>query len=87
MFEALFTVTNPVPIKEALYQKKMIDSPICRTLGEMPASGKKDIADILKIFDKPKRCSKTPISNEEFLNVQTHKLYLLQQKIQRSKQK
>ena len=85
MFEKLFIETNPLPIKEALYQKGLIASPICRTLGEMSVDNKQNLIKLLKIFDQPKRCSKMPIDNEEFLNQQTHDLYLLPRKL-RSRQ-
>ena len=35
LYKSLFMTTNPLPIKEALYQRQLIDSPMLRTLGEM----------------------------------------------------
>ena len=87
LFEALFMETNPLPVKEALYQKGMIASRRLRTLGEMTNGHKRALADILNIFEKPKRISHTPTSNDEFLNRQVHKLYLLQRALQRERQK
>ena len=46
---------NPLPIKEALYQRGLIESPRARTLGEMPQSYKQNMKDILRQFDKAKK--------------------------------
>lgn len=54
LFETLFIETNPLPVKEALYQKGMIDSPVLRTLGEMTPEHKKDLSLVLKTLDKVK---------------------------------
>ena len=35
LYKAMFVTTNPLPIKEALYEKQLIESPTLRTLGEM----------------------------------------------------
>lgn len=48
LFKGLFMVTNPIPIKEALYQRGMIESPTCRTLGEMEPFYKEQLQHILK---------------------------------------
>lgn len=86
LFKALFVETNPLPIKEALYQKGMIESPVCRTLGEMSPWNKRELSRILKIFDHPKSCRHTPTDNEEFISAQVHKLNLLCGALKRSKQ-
>ena len=85
LFEGLFIETNPLPIKEALYQKGMIESPTARTLGEMHPMHKHLLKNMLKWCDKPKRDSHTPISREEYIRQQSYKLYLLQRKLERSK--
>ncbi|MBO7483938.1 MAG: 4-hydroxy-tetrahydrodipicolinate synthase [Alphaproteobacteria bacterium] len=87
LFRALFMETNPLPIKEALYQKGMIATPSLRTLGEMIPHHKNKLNQLLKIFDRPKRESKTPTSDEDFLNQKTHRLYLLQRALGRSRKK
>ena len=48
LFKGLFIETNPLPIKEALYQMRVIDSPKLRTLGEMESNHKVYINRILK---------------------------------------
>jgi len=77
LFKALFVETNPLPIKEALYQKGIIESPLCRTLGEMSSKNKQNLIRLLKIFDNPEQRSKIPDDKEEFLNKKTQKPYSL----------
>ena len=83
LFEALFMKTNPLPIKEALYQKGMIASPVLRTLGEMDSVDKNKLKSLLKIFDKPKRISKVPTSDEEFIQKKIAHLRWLESRLQR----
>ncbi|MBQ3696121.1 MAG: 4-hydroxy-tetrahydrodipicolinate synthase [Alphaproteobacteria bacterium] len=45
---------NPLPIKEALYQRGLISSPKARTLGEMSENAKADMKKCLAEFDKAK---------------------------------
>lgn len=50
LFQSLFITTNPMPIKEALYQKGLISKPTLRTLGEMTAQQKTDLVSRLHLF-------------------------------------
>ena len=50
LYKALFTTTNPMPVKEALYQRKLIASPTLRTLGELEAGEKEHLKIALKEF-------------------------------------
>ena len=84
LFEALFVETNPLPVKEALYQKGMIDSPTLRTLGEMTGWDKKGLERLLKMYDKPQKNKHLPLSDEELIQSYALKLRRLEGKIQRS---
>ena len=55
LFKALFIETNPMPIKEALYQKHLIETPVLRTLGSMSAENKNHLIKELKLFDERKK--------------------------------
>ena len=46
---------NPLPIKEALYQRGLIESPRARTLGEMSRTCKENMKNVLSRFDKAKK--------------------------------
>ena len=65
LYKALFMTTNPLPIKEALYQKGLIASPLLRTMGEMTPEQKLDLKGKLhcfagaKAFALKKQSSKT----------------------------
>ena len=72
LFKALFTETNPMPIKEALYQKGMIDTPVLRTLGVMSDKSRNHLITELKIFDRRKKV---------FLNSQNHIRQVLEKEI------
>ena len=48
LFKGLFIETNPLPIKEALYQLGEIETPKLRSLGQMEISHKKQLARLLK---------------------------------------
>jgi len=54
LYKALFTTTNPIPIKEALYQRKLIASPTLRTLGEMDLPDKEKLKNALQEFSERK---------------------------------
>lgn len=54
-YKALFMTTNPLPVKEALFQKGMIKSPVLRTLGEMKSTDKIKLAEALKQMDERSR--------------------------------
>ncbi len=54
LYKALFMTTNPMPIKEALYQKGMISSPTLETLGEMSSEEKELLRQRLEKFDADK---------------------------------
>ena len=47
--------TNPIPVKEALYQKKIISSPRLRTLGEMSTEEKTLLHQKLSQFEVSKQ--------------------------------
>ena len=56
LYKALFMTTNPLPVKEALFQKGMIKTPTLRTLGEMSSADKAKMAQALKqMADRRKR--------------------------------
>ena len=55
MFRAIFMTTNPIPIKEALYQRKMISSAALRTLSRMTRSDQKKLKKELAKFEFRKR--------------------------------
>jgi len=46
---------NPLPIKEALYQRGLIESPRAKTLGEMSQTCKENMKNMLSQFDKTKK--------------------------------
>ena len=46
---------NPLPIKEALYQRGLIESPRAKTLGEMSQTSKENMKNMLSRFDKAKK--------------------------------
>ena len=54
LYKALFMATNPLPIKEALYQKGLISSPTLRTLGEMSKEDKEKLRVSLYNFEQRK---------------------------------
>ncbi len=80
LFQVLFMETNPTPIKEALFQKGMIETPECRTLGTVSSACKNELNRVLKIFDNPQNLGLNPLKK-------TQKSNLLQQKIQRAHNK
>ncbi len=51
LYKALFMTTNPMPIKEALYQRHLINSPTLRTLGEMNTVEKENLKKALMAFE------------------------------------
>lgn len=51
LFRGLFIETNPLPIKEALYQKGLIDSPVLRTLGRMDSDHRTQLTRILRAIE------------------------------------
>lgn len=54
LFKDLFVEANPLPIKEALFQKGIIESPICRTLGQLSEDSKKKLSATLEKVDSQK---------------------------------
>lgn len=59
LFKGLFVESNPLPVKEALYQTGVIESPICRTLGEMDPIHKVQLTKLLKSMNRvPQQISK-----------------------------
>ena len=46
------TYANPLPIKEALYQRGLIESPRAQTLGEMSEHSKQEMRNTLASVDK-----------------------------------
>ena len=54
LFKSLFEMSNPMPIKEALYQKHMIDTPVLRTLGRMPPKERGRLIQSLRAFEEEK---------------------------------
>lgn len=55
LFQSLFVTTNPLPVKEALYQKGYISSPVLRTLGSMSEEQKASLAQCLSHFNTAKQ--------------------------------
>ena len=55
LYKALFMTTNPMPIKEALYQRHLINSPVLRTLGEMNTTEKENLKKALSTFEYHKQ--------------------------------
>ena len=55
LYKSLFMTTNPLPVKEALYQKGLIPSPILRTMGEMSEDQKITLNHALYHFGQKKR--------------------------------
>lgn len=55
LHKALFMTTNPLPVKEALYQRNLISSPLLRTLGEMSNPEKNTLHQSLSQFELSKR--------------------------------
>ena len=55
LYKALFMTTNPMPVKEAAYQKGLISSPILRSMGEMPQEKKDLLRQSLATFEIKKR--------------------------------
>ena len=55
LMKALFVTTNPIPIKQALYNMGLISSPNLRTLGTMTNKDKEKLQDALKKFDTQKQ--------------------------------
>ena len=55
LFKTLFMTTNPLPIKEALYQRGLITSPTLRTMGEMQPEDKKVLQQNLQKFETLKK--------------------------------
>ena len=51
LFRTLFMTTNPMPVKEALYQRHLIDSPELRTMGEMSPDDKRKLGRELHNFE------------------------------------
>lgn len=54
LFKALFSTTNPIPIKQALYHQGLIDSPVLRTLGTMTETDKEKLHSALQSFEEQK---------------------------------
>ncbi len=54
LYKALFMTTNPMPIKEALFCRGAIHSPVLRTLGEMNIKEKQDIKFVLNQLEQNK---------------------------------
>ena len=54
LFKALFSTTNPIPIKQALYHQGLIDSPVLRTLGTMTEADKENLHAALQRFENNK---------------------------------
>lgn len=54
LYKALFITTNPIPIKEALFQRNLINSPTLRTLGEMDVADKEKLKNALAVFEYQK---------------------------------
>ena len=50
LYKALFMTTNPIPVKEALYQQNLIASPKLRTLCEMEPADKEKLKTALQEF-------------------------------------
>ncbi|MBR4891894.1 MAG: 4-hydroxy-tetrahydrodipicolinate synthase [Alphaproteobacteria bacterium] len=64
LYKSIFMTTNPMPIKEALYQRRLIGSPTLRTLGEMDAESKQKMANSLNKF----RASKSDFLNKGIIS-------------------
>ena len=54
LFKSLFTTTNPIPIKQALYDMSLISSPCLRTLGTMTDTDKEKLREALHKFELQK---------------------------------
>lgn len=54
LFKMLSMTTNPIPVKEALFRRKMISSPALRTLGRMDLQEQTKMKKILSQFDTNK---------------------------------
>lgn len=61
LFKSLFVTTNPIPIKQALYDMNLISSPVLRTLGTMTKQDQEKLKNALKEFEFQKN---------KFLNAQ-----------------
>jgi len=51
LYKSLFMTTNPLPVKEALYQRGLISAPTLRTMGEMSAEKKNLLHEKLAQFE------------------------------------
>ena len=51
LFKSLFMTTNPIPIKQALYNMNLISSPVLRTLGTMTNQDQEKLNTALKEFE------------------------------------
>ena len=51
LFKALFSTTNPIPVKQALYHQGLIGSPVLRTLGTMTETDKEQLHAALQCFE------------------------------------
>ena len=54
LYKALFITTNPIPVKQALYQNELIGTPTLRTLGQMSEENKMKLNYDLYHFQKRK---------------------------------
>ncbi|MBR4624619.1 MAG: 4-hydroxy-tetrahydrodipicolinate synthase [Alphaproteobacteria bacterium] len=61
LFKSLFMTTNPIPIKQALYNMNLISSPVLRTLGTMTKQDQEKLSNALAEFE---------IQKNKFLNAQ-----------------